>query len=294
MSEKMEKETVNSVFPHLRQSYIVEKTVRAMEVVQGRQFLKTGVTPVVGQRVEIKCLLAVPTAAGNETFRMSGQVTSIESSLPAAVKPQGGPNDTSPGASWWLSHRVLPHPGFVDHFLPHLGVDKKNGVYEACTCGEPECAGVFFLSQKVWENDISEELKERCLQKVKEDLGSLPGQQVKAECRLNFDHDICREKMEGPWQDGLNSVDGRDIWELDLFLDDSKENSWVGGGSECFRNLGRNRQARGFPWSNINTRPYEYGKFVQKAGQWPLLLHLCIGPFGCDGKDHDHSFGAAA
>ena len=114
----MEKETVNSVFPHLRQSYIVEKTVRAMEVVQGRQFLKTGVTPVVGQRVEIKCWLAVPTAAGNETFRMSGQVTSIESSLPAAVKPQGGSNGT----------RVFVERSIREAFVARLVERLKAGV----------------------------------------------------------------------------------------------------------------------------------------------------------------------
>mmetsp|Transcript_83 Transcript_83/g.174 ORF Transcript_83/g.174 Transcript_83/m.174 type:complete len:131 (-) Transcript_83:123-515(-) len=78
--------------------------------------------------------------------------------------------------------------------------------------------------------------------------GARHGQEVVCEGRLHFDHDIRRGKVEGPWADEI-PLDGRDVWQFTLVLDDHKENFWVVK-PDSFVNLGRDRHPRCWPWSN--------------------------------------------
>jgi hypothetical protein len=100
---------------------------------------------------------------------------------------------------------------------------------------------------------------------------------------------VHRGKERGPWSDGL-PFDGRDIWQFTLVMNDNFQNGWViQPGS--FHNLGRDRQARCWPWTNDRKLPYGRTGVDRDFCYLPggaIVLHRCLGPFGCDGKDHTH------
>jgi hypothetical protein len=106
---------------------------------------------------------------------------------------------------------------------------------------------------------------------------------------------VHRGHEEGPWKDGL-PFDGRDIWQFTVVMNDHMENKWVIKPG-TFRNLGQDRQVRCWPWTNDRLLPYKRTGMDQDHCRFPtgeIILHLCVGPFGCQGKDHKHDFAEAA
>jgi hypothetical protein len=79
-------------------------------------------------------------------------------------------------------------------------------------------------------------------------------------------------------------------------MNDQMKNKWVAQ-TGTFRNLGPNRQARCWPWTTDRTLPYEHTGVDQDHCRFPtgeIILHACVGPFGCEGKGHKHNFAGAA
>lgn len=248
--------TFDNGFPAISSAFISDETSRQLQQAHRRDFLKTGTRPAVGQRVELICEVST-TSLPLLQFRMSGQVTSIirpvQDNLPRPQKSSH--EDGKPGTSWWLSHQVLPHPDIVKEFLKYS--EEGKGQYYRCGCGKSECAGMFFMERSVWETEVDPRLKQRCWDKMKSDLGAMPGTEVKVEARLNFFDDSRRAHLEGPWKDKID-VDGRDVWEFVLEMDDSRFNVWSVKDFSTIQNLGQKRQPRFFPWSNNSELSYGF------------------------------------
>lgn len=102
---------------------------------------------------------------------------------------------------------------------------------------------------------------------------------------------VRRGSEEGPWTDGI-PFDGREVWQFALALNDHKENMWIVQ-PNSFRNLGRCRHPRCWPWSNGNELPYEHTGVDSSDINECYELHVCVGPFGCDGNDHSCSYNFA-
>lgn len=98
--------------------------------------------------------------------------------------------------------------------------------------------------------------------------------------------------------DGI-PFDGRDAWGFTLVFDDSFKNAWRVD-PLSFVNLGPNHRHRCWPWSESNVLPFERmgrGNDAPLRGPGPngaISAHTCIGPFGCSGKGHPHSYQAQA
>eukprot|EP00956_Cyclotella_meneghiniana_P043075 scaffold251771_cov103-Cyclotella_meneghiniana.AAC.5 len=148
----------------------------------------------------------------------------------------------------------------------------------------------------IWERVVSSSKKEDIQMKVVQKFGALHGQQVVCEGRLNFDYEIRRGSEEGPWADHI-PFDGRDVWRFVLIADDSMRNIWHAE-PNSFVNLGRNQRNRCWPWSEGNELPFKRPKndmpLKGHGPQGSLPIHVCKGPFGCNGGNHPHSFQAYA
>jgi hypothetical protein len=186
----------------LQSAFIEDRMAVQMENIQDRQFLRTGVRPTAGQRVELKMIIHpgfAPTAAstnrngdkGNNGvvwFGFSGQVTRVARE-PVKYFPMSHSSDTfgSKALSFFLGTKV-----FCLSTIDSTTTKKllPNSTFSPClSCNEKDCkGGELFLPQKDWE-----ELQD----KVKMDLsfpinlfgGVKHGQEVVCEGRLNFDHD---------------------------------------------------------------------------------------------------------
>ena len=101
---------------------------------------------------------------------------------------------------------------------------------------------------------------------------------------------------EGPLADHI-PFDGRDVWRFVLIADDSMRNIWHAD-PNSFVNLGRNQRNRCWPWSEGNELPFKRPKndmpLKGHGPQGSLPIHVCKGPFGCNGCNHPHSFQAYA
>lgn len=267
-----------ATFPRVQSAFVNDAVSAEMSRIQDRQFLRTGVKPIIGQRVELFCQLTP-----EEQFRLSGQVVEVLPE-PSVWRPQCCPCPACPlGGSFALTHYILPQPAFLKDFLPKLA-DGKSGSYYPCTCGNPECHGELYLTPESWTH-TEPELKERCAKAAIEKFGFKHGQKIVVQARLNFDQDIRRGTEEGPWAD-IIPLDGRDIWEYTLVADDSKYNM-LEADMSSFRNLGRNVQPRCWPWSLDRELPFQRQgvDFVFPLGMRRGMT-LCIGPFGCPNTGH--------
>lgn len=103
---------------------------------------------------------------------------------------------------------------------------------------------------------------------------------------------VRRGTIEGPWADEI-PLDGRDVWQFTLVLNDHLQNFWVAK-PNSFVNLGRHRHPRCWPWSTETDLPYEYDGVDRGDIHDNYMTTLCIGPFGCPGDDHPHDFAGAA
>jgi hypothetical protein len=195
----------------LRSAFMEDRLAVQMEGVQGdRQFLRTGVHPTAGQRVEVKILLNADFAPPTTTSALSsgknkgktkkhknnnnkeslwcgfsGQVTRVKPA-PAKWFPMSHKDDTagSKALTAFLGSMLSDH-------MPTITSENllSNSTISSCPCNYSACNhGELFMPQQDWV-----ELQD----KVELDL-SIPlnmfggvkhGQEVVCEGRLNFDHD---------------------------------------------------------------------------------------------------------
>jgi hypothetical protein len=165
-----------------------------MECIQDRQFLRTGVLPTVGQRVELRMNLNPEFASSGRKDKtmlhcdFSRQVTGVNKE--GKWFPKSHKDDTK--GSMFLSVYLGSKKFRTNMSAISSTVGKSlltNSTFSPCPCGEKECFdGELFLPQQDWE-----ELQDN----VKLDLsipllmlgGVKPGQEVVCEGRLNFDYD---------------------------------------------------------------------------------------------------------
>lgn len=247
--------------------FVVDRKVQEMERVQGRQFLRTGVKPCVGQRIEITLFMAQ--ARRLDPFRLSGQVVLIKPEPTANWRPMSDPDGGSgPGKGSMELSTILASP---DMF------------------GKP-----VYMSSHFWFTRLSPVLGVPARNAVIRKFGAIHGQEVVCKGRLNFDYDMRRGSEEGPWGDNI-PFNGHDVWQFTLRANDSMVNLWTIV-HQSFRNLGSNRHPRCWPWSNEEELPYAHDGIDHFTPDGPngIIVHDCIGPFGCDETDHPHWHGGAA
>ncbi|KAL7480312.1 hypothetical protein ACHAW6_006003 [Cyclotella cf. meneghiniana] len=272
----------------IREAFVHDDFVLQCGRAQGRVFLRTGIVPKVGQRVDLTVFLD-SRDLGHSPFRLSGEVTSVQ---PMPTWKVGGENRraVSPDAVWRPSSSPSDcGPKGGSTLLAYI-IKKKIPRERAMPDGSiPDLNGI-------WDRVVTTVAKEELTKRVIGKFGALHGQRVVCEGRLNFDYDIRRGSNEGPWLDRI-PIDGRDVWRFVLIADDSMANIWRAD-IESFSNLGRNHRVRCWPWSEGNTLPFERPPHdLPLIGTGPngaLPIHVCKGPFGCNGSDHQHNFPAIA
>jgi hypothetical protein len=185
----------------LQSAFIEDRMAVQMENIQDRQFLRTGVRPTAGQRVELKMFIHpsfAPTAAstngkgdkGNGVvwFGFSGQVTRVARE-PAKYFPKSHSSDTlgSKALSFFLGTKV-----FCLSTIDSATTKKllPNSTFSPClSCNEKDCkGGELFLPQQDWE-DLQDKVKMDLSFPINMLGGVKHGQEVVCEGRLNFDHD---------------------------------------------------------------------------------------------------------
>lgn len=289
-------------------AFVEDESSERMEQIQGRRFLRAGVSPCVGQQVSLKTYCKND-AGHRRCIRLTGQVVGIKPE-PTSYRPME--NDADKDGSMYLSQAL------GSHFHHHPSILPDGMTLKHCNCGSPECGGgVLYASREIWEKW---ELCDCFTKAFKQNyFGAIHNQKVVCEARLHFDHDrkyrimqmaclllsllmrlsccvgsaVRRGNEEGPWSDGI-PIDGRDVWQFTLVLNDHMENMWVVE-KESFRNLGPDRRPRCWPWSTETELPYERsGVDSHDINDEYYLIHYCLGPFGCSGDDHPHNFAGAA
>jgi len=163
----------------LHGGFIRDDTVELKEAVQGRQFLRTGIQPTVGQRVDLTLFLTNRKGL-RPNIIFSGQVVKIQQE-PTNYFPMA--NDDDADGSMSIS-KVL--------YMPVLrpAAPPNGTAFNPCQCSNPDCnEGEMYMSREHWE---SKEDGMRHYVKTLAKLhsgGVLHNQQVVCEGRLHFDHD---------------------------------------------------------------------------------------------------------
>eukprot|EP00804_Cyclotella_cryptica_P001516 CCRYP_003727-RC/>CCRYP_003727-RC protein AED:0.06 eAED:0.06 QI:121/1/1/1/0.5/0.4/5/2078/296 len=280
--------SLNSDRVRIREAFIHDSVVVECGRAQRRGFLRTGIVPRVGQRVDLTVFLDSPDR-GDLPFRLSGEVTAVQ---PMPMWKTGGNDrgDTSRDVVWRPSSSATDYGPMGGSTLLAYIIKKKIPRERARLDGSiPDLNGI-------WDRVVTIAAKEELTKRVIGKFGALHGQQVVCEGRLNFDYDIRRGSDDGPWLDCI-PFDGRDVWRFILVADDSMENIWRAD-TDSFINLGRSRRERCWPWAEGNTLPFERPSHdLPLRGAGPdgaLPIHVCKGPFGCCGSDHPHYFPAIA
>jgi len=272
--------------------YCDDKMSEAKERIQGRGFLRTGETPVVGQRADLKILMNREHAID---VILSGEVVEIE---PMPTAPTLRPQESLEDKEGSVSLTTLFYPFFKQSAKVDPPVDSDVTILESLSVG----TGVVFVTKEGWKKRIEETWGETQMEVLDVIIkmateacpGAVQGQRVVCEGRLNFDHDMRRGSDDGPWSDGI-PFDGRDVYRWTMVFNEHLVNKWTLD-KESFVNLGRERRPRCWPWSNEDELPYERTGIDRldrnKDGQ--KMYHVCIGPFGCTEIGHlRHYFGGA-
>ncbi|KAL3906332.1 MAG: hypothetical protein SGARI_004051 [Bacillariaceae sp.] len=288
---------------NIKNGYIKDNLAEQKENIQRRQFLRSDVRPVIGQRVDVCIQMKdTPEYTPGPYFNLSGQVVRFrlpETTLATTQRPmrhcedRGLPSGGSMNISGCLvplcfesKGERCPNPHCQEiHMVPDITKPAKAGTY----CHE--CRGMHFSAEE-WQN-CPPEIKDRCLQSMKVGPFAIHGQEIVCEARLHFTTDFRRGSEEGPWGDGI-PVDGRDVWSFVLQFNDAMENMWILK-PETLRNMGRDRRPRCWPWSNETELPPD----LERDGvdrfhtdyNVPVYTTMCTGPFGCV-SEHEHGIGA--
>jgi hypothetical protein len=194
----------------LQSAFIEDRMAVQMENIQDRQFLRTGVRPTAGQRVELKIFihpsfLAPSTAVSTNRngadkdkdkgdnggvvwCGFSGQVTRVACE-PAKWFPKSHSSDKrgSKILSFFLGTKVFCLPTIDSATTKKL---LPNSHFSPCiSCDEKDCkGGELFLPQQDWE-DLQDKTKMDLSFPMNLLGGVKHGQEVVCEGRLNFDHD---------------------------------------------------------------------------------------------------------
>jgi hypothetical protein len=171
----------------LQDAFIEDEASASFEAVQGRPFLRTGLRPTSGQRVELKILLRqeqeqqgnMPTKPS--WCRLSGQVTHVK---PEPTEWFPKTHDTDKKGSYALSF-------FLGSTVYYCGAPAEvppTSTFRPFSCGKPGCASrEMFMPQQQWE--LLKKKKKFNLECPAKLFGVKHGHEVVCEGRLNFDFD---------------------------------------------------------------------------------------------------------
>ena len=157
----------------ISQAFIQDDFVIQCSHAQNQTFLRTGIVPQVGQRVDLTIVLNSFSERGDLPFRLSGEVTVVhpmptfrsEGSITcpnAQYRPSSSPSDYGPSRGSSLLAFILRKK------LPQERVREDGSV--------PNLNGI-------WERVVSTSKKEDIQSKVVKKFGALHGQQVVCEGR---------------------------------------------------------------------------------------------------------------
>jgi len=243
--------------------FVNARLATEMSHVQRRPFLRDGIVPVNGTRVEL-CMgfdtttttgaaygafaatsgsnIEFDLAATTKSFRLSGMITQILPP-PAEFRPLSDP--FSEEGSLTLSLALANHPQLRGWYpetaaaasatSPQSSSQPPPSSYSCasyhhwnpCGCGHPHCQDKrAIVSAEDWNENVPDRIKRLARSVAVAELGVPHGQQVRCEGRLNFDYDFRRSAEDGPWSDNI-PIDGRDVYEFILVANDHKRNCWV-------------------------------------------------------------------
>lgn len=165
-------------------AFIRDERAKLAEAIQGRQFLRSGIQPTVGQRVDLTLNLA---------NRDGKRPNAIFSGFVICIKPEPRyypmANGEDKDGSMMLSE-ILAHPQFRPTSIP------ETMTFHACDCPDPDCdGGLICMTRQVWDDMSAEGAATHCLCQhnvvpiAARNTGAKHGQEVVCEGRLHFDHD---------------------------------------------------------------------------------------------------------
>mmetsp|Transcript_11520 Transcript_11520/g.16519 ORF Transcript_11520/g.16519 Transcript_11520/m.16519 type:complete len:287 (+) Transcript_11520:128-988(+) len=247
----------DEVKSQIYQAFVNDQFSTDCEGNQKRPFIRTGVPPAIGQRIELTIFLQ--DHIRRLPFRLSGEVISV--GPPVEWYPSSSMEDAGPGkGSMCCADAVRFH---------ETGEQVKNVVPSEAWVGAwdrmPNHKKLYYM-----------DYFEKC-------HGALHGQTVVCEARLNFDYDMRRSTEDGPWAD-LIPFDARDVWRFAVTFDDRYESNMWWADVHSFVNMGRDHRPRCWPWAKGDILP-----FKRKAADMPITghgpngeisVHISVGPFG--------------
>mmetsp|Transcript_10207 Transcript_10207/g.16816 ORF Transcript_10207/g.16816 Transcript_10207/m.16816 type:complete len:289 (+) Transcript_10207:131-997(+) len=241
----------------MHQTFVNDQFSADCEGNQKRPFIRTGVKPAIGQRIELTIFLQ--DHIRRLPFRLSGEVISVGPS--PNWHPSSSMEDSGPGrGSMCCADAVRFH---------ETGEQIKNV--------EPDLAWVgawerMPLSKKQYYEDYFLKCH-----------GALHGQTMVCEARLNFDYDMRRSSEDGPWID-LIPFDARDVWRFVVTFDDRYEVNMWWADKNSFMNMGRDHRPRCWPWAKGDILPFNRkNSDMPITGHGPngeISVHISVGPFG--------------
>lgn len=167
--------SLNGNHVRIREAFVHDDFVLQCGRAQGRVFLRTGIVPKVGQRVDLTVFLD-SRDLGHSPFRLSGEVTSVQ---PMPTWKVGGENRraVSPGAVWRPSSSPSDCGPMGGSTLLAYIIKKKIPRERAMPDGSiPDLNGI-------WDRVVTTVAKEELTKRVIGKFGALHGQRVVCEGR---------------------------------------------------------------------------------------------------------------
>jgi len=163
----------------LLDAFIDDEWAKKMEKVQGRQFLRTRINGVVGQRCEV--VMANRHGKRRDNIHLSGYVTEVKPE-PERLYPKEHEDDTK--GSYMLSGFLGVPYGLGLAEVPEGMTYKPN----------PETGGYLYMPRERWDKNMAEgspskEFCEQGIEYAKRISGGYHGTELVCEGRLHFDHD---------------------------------------------------------------------------------------------------------
>eukprot|EP01082_Thalassiosira_pseudonana_P005710 g5660.t1 g5660 contig2:1000675-1002217(-) len=251
----------------ISQAFIDDDFVKDCEAHQDRPFLRTAVVPTIGHRVELTVFLKDRTKR-RLPFRLSGEVVGVG---PLPVINVDGDDTADTVRKTIICTEEKDEDSSTSSSNEDDDDDDTFKIWRPSTSptdtghsnGSMYCADAvrYVMTREVVQhqqtptvellmewNQLGMDTKEWIYDFVLEKFGSLHGQEVVVEGRLNFDYEMRRGSENGPWAD-LIPFDGRDLWQFTLINNDSHEDNMWQADPASFVNLGREERARCWPWS---------------------------------------------
>lgn len=158
----------------LASAFLRDGRAKQNDSIQGHQFLRTGVKPTVGQRVELT-MIPKNTQGKRPTVFLSGHV----------VKVQPEPDDYFPMECMEDRNGSMILSQMIGQAHNHYNALPEGMKLYRCTCSDPECIGALATIPRELAAPKCPSIVEIAVRA----LGAIHNQEVVCEGRLHFAHD---------------------------------------------------------------------------------------------------------